>query len=211
MKTLIHEETYRGSKLLTKMADQDLVFCGVGAVGSNLVENMIRQGFSKISVIDMDRIEDHNRQTQIWTQREAGQLKTAMMKARAFNVMGITINDIPHKLEASNIKKFLKPGQIVIDSFDNVESRRLVTEHCLSNKIECIHIGLYQDVAEICWNERYRIPDKVTGLDVCEYPLARNIILLAVALGTESIIRYMDTGVKENLLITLKDFKISHI
>ena len=208
MKTFIHEEKYRGEDLLKKIADCQITVCGAGAIGSNLVDNMIRQGFRKFSVIDFDRVEDHNRHTQVYGRRDVGQLKTAALKSYAFNSLGVTITDLTKKLDAENVGKLLMKDSLVIDGFDNPEARRLVTTYCQKTGIPCLHVGLYKDMAEVTWNYIYRIPDKVKGMDVCEYPLARNIILLAVVTATESVIRYLSKGVEESYTITLKDFKI---
>jgi molybdopterin/thiamine biosynthesis adenylyltransferase len=209
MNTLAHEEVYRGKALLDKMASQAITVCGCGAVGSNFIDNAVRQGFKKIAVIDMDRIEDHNRHTQIWDKRVIGTLKAAAIKNHTFNVMGVMVDAISKKLEGDNIKKLISEDSIVIDGFDNSASRKLVTDFCRDNNIDCLHVGLYQDYAEIVWNEFYTPPEPSSGPDVCEYPLARNIILMAVAVATDVLIRFLDTGVKENYTITLKDFKIS--
>jgi molybdopterin/thiamine biosynthesis adenylyltransferase len=208
MKTFVHEEKYRGEDLLKKIADCQITVCGAGAIGSNLVDNMIRQGFRKISVIDFDRVEDHNRHTQLYGRRDVGQLKTAALKSLAFNSLGVTIIDLTKKLDVDNVGKLLMKDSLIIDGFDNPEARRLVTVYCQKNGIPCLHVGLYKDMAEVTWNYIYRIPDKVKGMDVCEYPLARNIILLAVVTATESVIRYLSKGVEESYTITLKDFKI---
>lgn len=209
MNTLVHEQEYRGKGLLDKIAKAKFTVCGCGAVGSNLIDNMVRQGFKNITVIDMDRVEDHNRHTQIWDRRANGQLKVAMMKNHAYTAMGVQIESISQKLEEKNIKRLLADS-IVIDGFDNSESRTLVTNHCKENNIECLHVGLFQNYTEIVWNESYNPPQNVEGaLDVCEYPLARNVILVAVALATESLIRYLDDGTKESIVFTLRDMKVS--
>ncbi|MDD5650177.1 MAG: ThiF family adenylyltransferase [Candidatus Nanoarchaeia archaeon] len=211
MNTLKHEELYRSSELVKKMSNAEITVCGVGAIGSNLIDNLIRQGFEKITAIDMDRIEGHNRHTQIWTTRDTGQLKTNTIKNHVFNCMGFSIETISKKLEESNVKKLLQQNNIIIDGFDNVISRKLVTQYCREKSINCLHIGLAKDYAEIIWNDKYRIPDEVNSIDVCEYPLARNIILLAVAVATEILITYLDKKEKNNFIITLKDFKILKI
>jgi hypothetical protein len=208
MKTFVHEEVYRGEALLKKIATYPITLCGVGAIGSNLADNLVRQGFQKITAIDFDRVEDHNRNSQIWTSRDVGQLKVAALRSHIFNVMKVAIEPVDKKLEAANVHKFLKPGSIVIDGFDNPEGRSIVTKHCGTLNIDCLHLGLSEDCAEVTWNEHYTVPTKGTGLDICEYPLARNIALLAVIVGTESLIRYIETGRKESYLISLKDFKI---
>jgi molybdopterin-synthase adenylyltransferase len=209
MKTFMHEEVYRGSDLLQKIAARHITLCGVGAIGSNLADNLARQGFQKFTVIDFDRVEDHNRNSQLWSSRDVGQMKVAALKAYLFNAMKIVIDPIDKKLVESNVKKLLGLGTLVVDGFDNPESRKLVTDHCLAAGIDCLHIGLAEDCAEVTWNERYRVPKRGAGLDVCEYPLARNIAVFAVVVGTESLIRYIATGVKENYMISLKDFKIT--
>lgn len=206
--TLVHEEKYRGDKLLKKIADCKLTICGAGAIGSNLIDNLARQGFKNFTVIDFDRTEDHNRATQLYGRREVGQLKVTALKNIIFNSMGITISEVSRKMDASNVSSMLKAGSLVIDGFDNSESRGLVYDHCRSKGVECLHVGLYQDVAEVTWNQVYRVPTKVTGLDVCEYPLARNVILLAVAVASECVIRFLDRGVRESYMITMGDFKI---
>lgn len=209
MNTLVHEEVYRGKSLLHKMASQPLIVCGCGAVGSNLIDNAVRQGFKKITVIDMDRIEDHNRHTQVWDKRLVGSLKATAIKNHIFNVMSdATVEAITKKLDEMNIKKLLSTGGIVVDGFDNSASRKLVTSWCKDNKINCLHVGLYKDYAEVIWNEFYKPPEPSTGVDVCEYPMARNVILLATAVATDVLIRYLESGVKECYSITLKDFKI---
>lgn len=209
MNTLAHEEAYRGEGLLRKIGSVKIVVCGCGAIGSNLVDNMVRQGFKNIRVIDMDRVEDHNRHTQIWDRRANGQLKVTMMKNHAFSAMGVQIEPVSQKLEARNAKKLLQ-GDLVIDGFDNVESRRLVTDHCRDNGIECLHVGLFMNYAEVAWNDIYNPPQEAEGAqDVCEYPLARNVVLVAVALATEKIIRFLDDGEKSSNVFTLRDMKIS--
>lgn len=209
MKTFVHEEVYRGADLLKKIAVQHLTLCGVGAVGSNLADNLVRQGFSNFTAIDMDRVDDHNRNTQIWTSRDIGQKKVSALRSYLFNVMKVAVDPIDKKLDATNVRKLLQKDSIIIDGFDNLESRGIVTEHCRSNNIECLHIGLAEDFAEVTWNDRYRIPKKSAGLDVCEYPLARNTVMMAVIIGTESLIRFIDTGVRSNYLISLRDLKVT--
>lgn len=211
MDLFTHEQEYRTEKLLQTMSIAPIVFAGCGAIGSNLIDNMARQGFKNILTIDMDRVEDHNKGTQAWDHHDVGGLKVEKMKQKIYNSTGTIINTFWKKLTENNIKKVLKfaPSEIVIDSFDNTEGRGLLYNYCKENNIECLHVGLFQDYAEAIWNEDYTVPGEPKGLDVCEYPLARNIILLAVAVASETVIKFLDTGEKKNYFITLKDLKIN--
>jgi len=213
MDLFTHELEYRTKELLEKTAKIRLMFAGCGAIGSNLIDNMARQGFKSLAVIDMDRVEDHNKGTQIWDRLDVGGLKVDKMKTKIYNSTGSVLVTNGKKLHEDNIKRFIKPSSydIVIDSFDNSESRGLLYRYCRENKMDCLHVGLSQDFAEVIWNEDYTVPGEPKGLDVCEYPLARNIILLAIAVATETIIKMIDTGEKKNFLISLKDLKISEL
>lgn len=204
---LIHEQSYRSENLIKKITETSLVICGCGAIGSNLIDNMVRQGFSKITVIDMDRIESHNRGSQIWNKADVGALKVERMKTLAYSSTGIILTPISKKVAVDNVKKLIGTPNIIVDAFDNPESRGVLYNYSSTEKIPCIHAGLNTDYAEIIWNDNYTVPKK-TGVDVCEYPLARNITMLSVIVCTESIIRFIETGRKENYTITLKDLKI---
>jgi len=206
--TFVHEEEYRGENLLKKIGTQSITLCGVGAVGSNFADSAVRQGFKNISAIDMDRITDHNRSTQIWSTRDIGQYKVYALRNILFNSMKVAINPIDKRLDSNNVSKLLKKNDIIIDGFDNPESRKIVSDYCSSNKIECLHLGLSENCAEVTWQEKYHVPKKGKGLDVCEYALARNIVLLCVTVGIESLIRYIEKGVRESYLISLEDFGI---
>jgi len=209
MRTLEHEIVYRGEAAVNKLGAAPIIVCGAGAIGSNLVDNLVRQGFKSITIIDDDRIEDHNRHTQVWQRRDVGSLKVAALKSHAFNSMGVSIEDKKVRLTSESVEGLLKKGSLVVDGFDNHASRKSVTDYCKANNIECLHIGLYQNYAEVIWNDNYLVPEDAKAADVCEYPLARNVILLAIAVSTEVIIRYILDGNKEQYTITLKDFCIS--
>ena len=46
------------------------------------------------------------------------------------------------------------------------------------------------------------------GGDVCDYPLARNLVLLAVAVASETVVRQVLSGERQNWSVTLRDFSV---
>ena len=46
------------------------------------------------------------------------------------------------------------------------------------------------------------------GGDVCDYPLARNLVMLAVILASEAVVRYAADGTRAGWSGTLGDFAI---
>ena len=210
MDPLSHESRYRGEAAIQKLAAARVCLCGAGAVGSNLADALARQGVRTLRVIDRDRVESHNTATQIYTTEDAGALKTDALKEHLFLATGTEIEAVSKELNAANARKLLKDVDLVIDGFDNSASRRAVTEVCLAEKWACLHVGLNADYGEVRWNERYRVPGDAAAGDVCDYPLARNLVQLVTAVASETVVRFLLTGVKEDYSVTLKDLKVNH-
>lgn len=202
-----HEAIYRGAGVIEKLASQRLTICGAGALGSHLADNLARQGFQDLRIIDRDRIEEHNVGTQLYAESEIGGWKVEVLRQRLFRATGIEIDAHRKDLTDRTAKALLADGGIVIDAFDNSASRQLVRNQCRALNLKCLHIGLDADYGEIIWDDCYRVP-KDGPEDICDYPLARNLILCAVAVASEVLLRHVLEGVSENYTITLRDFAI---
>ena len=205
-----HEELYRGADLVSKLAAVRVTLCGAGALGSNLADTLARQGFRRLKVIDRDRIEQHNVSTQIYGEGDVGAWKVEVLRNQLFRGTGIEIEALSKELNERTVAKLLKDADLIIDTFDNSASRRVVKDHCQHAEIACLHAGLFADYGEVVWNEHYRVPGDV-GKDVCDYPLARNLVLLTVAVTAETLIGFINTGARENWSITLRDMAVRNL
>jgi molybdopterin/thiamine biosynthesis adenylyltransferase len=206
----LHEEIYRGAESLSKLAAPRLTICGAGALGSHLADSLARQGVKNIRAIDRDRVEEHNVSTQLYGISEVGAWKVEALRNRLFRAVEVEIDAVSKELTERNVKALLKGTDLAIDTFDNAQARRLVQEHCREAGIGCLHVGLYADYCEAIWDANYRVPRDVAG-DVCEYPLARNLVLLAVALASELVLRFVINGEKRDYSGTLVDFAFREI
>jgi molybdopterin/thiamine biosynthesis adenylyltransferase len=202
-----HESMYRGSEQLVQLQNQRLTICGAGALGSHFADNLARQGFRQLRVIDRDRVEEHNVGTQLYGESDIGAWKVEVLRQRLFRATGIEIEALRKELDGRTGRTLLHEGGLVLDTFDNSASRRLVQEHCRALPLPCLHVGLYADYGEVIWDERYRVPHDVAG-DVCDYPLARNLILLVVAVASEIVVRFALTEARHDCSVTLRDFAI---
>src|SRR5262245_24489068 len=202
-----HEAIYRGADQIAKLADQKLTICGAGALGSHLADNLARQGIRQFRVIDRDRIEEHNVGTQLYGESEIGGWKVEVLRRRLFEATGVEIDAVRKDLTDRTAKSLLKDGGLVIDAVDNSTSRRLVQVTSRELKLPCLHVGLATDYGEVIWDEHYRVPNNAPG-DVCDYPLARNLILLTVAVASEIVVRHVLSGSREDVTVTLGDFSI---
>src|SRR5688500_1483168 len=97
----LHEELYRGGvERLARLREVTLVICGAGALGSNLADNLARQGFASLRVIDHDRVEEHNVGTQLYGESEVGVWKVEALRNRLFRGAGVEIDAARKELTA---------------------------------------------------------------------------------------------------------------
>lgn len=206
---LHHERLFRGSEAIRHMASARVTICGAGALGSNLAVNLSRQGFENLTVIDHDRIEPHNIGNQVYSQDDVGGLKAEILGNIIFRELQIESRAVSKKLTIANADRLLRNAQLVVDAFDNSESRGAVSRWCTENAVACLHVGLDEKYGEIRWNDFYKVPTSAGGA-VCDYPLARNLVLLATAVASEVIVRFVLESRKENYAITFGDLSIHH-
>ena len=207
----VHEEAYRGKNFEKRLAEFNIVICGAGTIGSNLAETLARQGYQRLTLIDMDRVEEHNINTQIYGASDIGAVKVEAACNRLYRDTGVEVGFFNKELTDKTAKKFLKGADLIIDAFDNKASRQLLQDWSRKNEIACLHAGMFEDYGEVVWDEAYKVPDDQTEGDVCEYPLARNLAMFVVTILAEEITNYClaDEPRKWNRTITLKDMKIT--
>jgi molybdopterin/thiamine biosynthesis adenylyltransferase len=202
-----HEAIYRGEALLKRLAELRIVICGVGALGSNLAETLVRQGVTRLRLIDHDRVEEHNIGTQTYAQADIGQPKADALRKHLFRIADVEAEAIRKELKADNARTLLKDVDLIVDAFDNSLSRRLVQDCARTAGVGALHAGLFADYGEIVWDEAYRVPNDVAG-DVCDYPLARNLVVMTAAIAAEEIVGWTSGGTRRSWSITLRDLAV---
>lgn len=202
-----HEQLYRSQPMMSRLRDYSITVCGAGALGANMVENLARSGFGKLKVIDRDRIEERNLSTQPYYKGDIGAFKAKVLANSLYRSLGTTVDAQTKELTADNVVALLKDSRLVLELFDNSVARGIVKDYCDRANLPCLHVGLASDYAEVLWNEVYRVPSAAND-DVCDYPLARNLVLLAVAIASEVVIQFVTKGEKQNFTITLGDFAV---
>jgi molybdopterin/thiamine biosynthesis adenylyltransferase len=208
MSIFFHEQLYRTSDVMAKLKTLPVTVCGAGALGANLIESLARSGFSQLTVIDRDRIEERNLSTQPYYRSDIGALKAKILANSLYRALGVKIQAKSKELTADNASQLIGKTGLVIDTFDNSIARQAVTDYCTTANIPCLHLGMASDYAEIIWNPDYRVPS-ATNDDICDYPLARNLVTLTVAVGCEVTIQFAATKQQQSFTVTLADFAIA--
>jgi molybdopterin-synthase adenylyltransferase len=207
MRMFLHEQHYRTPAVMALLKDFPVTICGAGALGSNLTENLARTGFAKLKVIDCDRIEEHNLSTQLYYRSDVGAYKAKILANHLYRAIGTSVMAETKTLTADNAAQLLKGSALVVDVFDNSASRAAIKDYADQTGVPCLHAGLSADYAEVIWNPVYRVPADAQN-DICDYPLARNLVMLTVAVAAEAIITLITIGEQQNYTITFKDLTI---
>ena len=207
MSIFFHEQLHRTSALMAQLQDFPVTVCGAGALGANITENLARSGFGKLVVIDRDRIEEHNLSTQPYYKSDVGAYKAKILSNTLYRALGVTVDGRAKELTATNAPQLLRDTTLVIDTFDNSVARQAVKDYCKQAQLPCLHVGLASDYAEVIWNDIYRVPSPAND-DVCDYPLARNLVMLAVAVACEVLINFVASGQQQSFTVTLGDFAV---
>jgi molybdopterin/thiamine biosynthesis adenylyltransferase len=181
--------------------------CGAGALGANITESLARSGFCQLTVIDRDRIEERNLSTQPYYRSDVGAFKAKILANNLYRALGVKVDAHSKELTPANVDRLLANSAAVIDTFDNSVGRQAVKDYCATASVPCLHVGLAADYSEIIWNEHYRVPSPAND-DVCDYPLARNLVMLTVAVACEVIVAFVATKEQQNFTCTIGDFAV---
>lgn len=204
---LRHEELYRGAELLGKLARTRITVCGAGALGSHILDGLARAGAQSMLVIDDCRVEESNICTQLYGREQIGMYKVTAISNTLWQMTGADILGDAKRVTERTVKKLLGSAQLVVDVFDNSASRKVVADYCRSDGIPCLHAGMATEYGEVAWDDVYRVPDD-GGVDVCDYPLSRNLVMLTSTLALESLLRFVGDGSRCSWSLTFRDLQV---
>lgn len=208
MSIFFHEQLYRTPEVMAKLKNFSVTVCGAGALGANITESLARTGFGNLTVIDRDRIEERNLSTQPYYRSDIGAFKAKILSNSLYRALGIKLQAQSKELTAENASQLLGDNtNLVIDTFDNSIARQAVKDYCGCANLPGLHVGMTSDYAEVIWNENYRVPSPAND-DICDYPLARNLVTLTVAVACEIVIHFVVTNEQQSMTVTLGDFAV---
>ena len=207
MSIFFHETLHRTAEVVERLHAASVTICGAGALGANITESLARAGLRTFTLIDDDRVEERNLSTQTYQRGDIGALKAKMMANMVYRAVGAEVDARAQRLTDTTVQKLLGGSALVVDTFDNSPSRRLVKDWCAETGTPCLHAGLADGYAEVIWNDHYRVPSPAQD-DICDYPLARNLVTLAVSVACEVLIDFIATGSQRSYTVTLADFAV---
>ncbi len=134
-----------GEEGQAKLSSSRVVIIGCGALGCNIATLLVRAGVGKIKIVDRDFIEYHNLQRQVLFDEDdiTAQLPKAIAAERHLRKVNSTveIEGIVADANSSNIERFCRNADVILDGLDNFETRFLINDVALKHKIPWIYGG----------------------------------------------------------------------
>jgi len=147
-----------------------ILFCGGGALGSHGLF-LARDLEHELAVIDFDRVETKNLASQWFVKQMIGKNKATALKMQLLNFYDRKLQDYAIKLTSLNVETILGSADLVVECFDNAESRRVVQDYVRPRKKPCVHAGLAAngEFGVVRWDEHFVIDDEgAPGQATCE-------------------------------------------
>lgn len=172
MYMLIFERTKLliGTAGLLKLADAHVAVFGVGGVGSNAAEALVRAGIGTLTLVDFDRIVPSNVNRQLHaTTATVGGLKVDVMAKRCRDINpDAIVHPVPRRFDLQSAPELLAPGYaFVIDAIDTLSFKVQLLDMCIGQAIPVV--SSMGAASRLC-AESVRIGDLFSTRDC---PLAR--------------------------------------
>lgn len=181
-----------------------IVIVGVGALGSHLVQ-FLRNVDAKIRIIDFDKVEQKNTQSQFHARNSTGKPKVQALGQLMQFLFNLKLEMISNKLHDKNIDILLNDADLIVDCLDNAESRIIVQNFARKNNIACLHGALSAngDFGRVVWDNLFTIDKEPgEGAATCENGEHLPFIGLSASILAQSAKKYLDTGEMMNYHIS---------
>jgi molybdopterin-synthase adenylyltransferase len=184
-----------------------IVFCGVGALGSNAVV-ACRNLDATLVLVDFDRVESKNTLSQAFVKQSVGKNKADALKLQLANFWGVKSEAFGVRVTEENVATLCGSADLVVDAFDNAKSRRLLSAWARSvtpNK-PLVHAAVSADgtFGMIRWDETFT-PDEESaeGQATCEGGEHLPIIAVIGSTLARAIQDFASKGTKTDAMISL--------
>jgi molybdopterin-synthase adenylyltransferase len=182
-----------------------LIFCGVGALGSNAVISC-RNLEAQLVLVDFDRVESKNCLSQAFVKQSIGKNKADALKLQLSNFWGVKAEAFGVRIEEGNVATLCGAADLIIDAFDNAKSRRVLSAFARGNGKALVHAAVSADgtFGLVRWDERFE-PDEesVAGEATCEGGEHLPLIALVASTLARTIQEFQKSQTKRDSMISL--------
>lgn len=170
-----------------------ITFCGVGALGSTAAW-FCRNLDATLHFVDFDRVESKNLLSQVFVKQSLGKNKAEALKLILRNFFGVQALAHGVRLTEHNAQELLGEAELLVDCFDNHQSRVLVSRFATRANRPLLHAGLAGEgnYGIVRWDSEFN-PDAEDseGQATCEGGAYLPLIALVAATVARSLQDYV--------------------
>ncbi len=144
-----------GKDNIELLGQKKIIVFGVGGVGGNLIEALVRAGIKNITIVDFDTVDITNINRQVIALHSTiGKNKVDVMKERLLDINPeININSICDLVTTKNTKEFnLESYDYIVDAIDDVKAKIEIIKRAKELKrpiISCMGTGNKMDPSKL--------------------------------------------------------------
>ena len=188
-----------------------VVICGVGALGSAVVM-ACRNLDASWRLIDFDRVESKNLQSQAFVKQSVGKNKATALKMQLQNFYGVKVEAMGVRLAAANVEELLGGAGLIVDCFDNAASRQLISDFVRAHDVPCVHGALSADgtYGMVRWDDAFT-PDAedTPGQATCENGEHLPFIGIVASVLARTVAEFVQDGSRLNSMVSLSSVQRS--
>jgi len=178
----------------------NIVLCGVGALGSTTAL-FCRNLPASFRFIDFDRVESKNLLAQFFVKPSIGKNKAEALKLQWFNFWGVKAEATAVRVVEHNLHTLLGGADLIVDCFDNFESRALLSGYAQTQQKALVHAAIAGDgsFGIVRWDPHFA-PDRedTAGEATCEGGEHLPLIGLVGAALARAVQDFISTGARRD-------------
>jgi molybdopterin/thiamine biosynthesis adenylyltransferase len=182
-----------------------IVFCGVGALGSHAAV-LCRNLEADLLLVDGDRVETKNLAAQAYVKPSLGKNKAEALKLQLANFYGKKVEAFGVRLVTSNVATIAGSADLLVDAFDNAESRRMLSTWASEAGKPLVHAGISGDgtFGLVRWDARFT-PDEedAPGQPTCEGGAHLPLVAVIGATLARTVQDFVQGGVRRDWMVSL--------
>ena len=121
-----------GRNNLKKIQAAKIGLAGAGGLGSNCALNLVRVGFTKLTIVDFDKITPSNLDRQFYFLDQVGMDKIEALKVNLLRINpDLELTLINQKIDKFNAGKFFANCDVVVECLDRAEYKSMLVENLL--------------------------------------------------------------------------------
>ena len=182
-----------------------IVFCGVGAIGSTAAV-LCRNLEASLAFIDFDRVESKNLLAQAYVKASVGRNKAEALELQFLNLHGVKAESFGVRLTRDNVEALCGGAGLLVDCFDNRDSRALLSDFARKAGRPLVHGALSGDgrFGLVRWDERF-VPDAedTAGQATCEGGAHLPLLGLLAATLARAVQDFVKHGTRRDAMVSL--------